>query len=355
MYEELNKLAQLKLNGEIQRRSQEIRECVQEARNKHAARSAANLISGPDEKEIAEIWINGSIGIIRAFAEIWADLIRKKNGHIHTNDLPFLNAAVEGCAKRQSKNLRGVFTTQRTGAHTNYFLELVDVKIGAAVADIRRELAIAGSEYEAFASQYVKDRQMQPTPKIFSVGRRVMVGRGRRIARVTAVDENPSQMGDFRHQVKFEDGQITFVMSADMSPFPTPDEDLPLQNQQTINLHFENTQIANLNLGSQVGTIQNAIHVLTAQDAQSQQLAGLLKEMTEAVVAQKELADPQKQEIIEVLSNVADAATKPPEQRQKGPLKAALSWLPTAIAASSQLVNLWEKLAPIITAHLHLH
>ena len=350
MHEELNQLATLKLSGETERRTRQMREKLIEAQNEYASKAAANVISGPHQKALAQIRIDCSVDLTREFAKIWMGLVRQKNnGSLQRKDVPVLTDKIQKFGETQLQHLRAAIGQQRSGAATNYLLELADIQMHAVVADLRRELRIAVEEHEAFSATHQKEVQMQPAPKIYSIGRRVLVGRQRRPATVTFCDDKPSQMGDFRHEVLYDDGQAGAVMSMDIIPFPATDDDLNINNQAVIHLHIENSQIANLNLGSQVGTINAAIQSLETKDVE---VAKGLKQLTEAVLSQQQLSVSAKQEIVEVLSTIAESAAKAPDQRPTGPLKASLAYIPTLIGVSSQLVTLWDKLEPLIKAHL---
>jgi hypothetical protein len=142
-------------------------------------------------------------------------------------------------------------------------------------------------------------------------------------------------------------------MGCDLQAFPGIDEDLQM-NRPIINLHVQDSNIANLNLGSQIGTINASLQTISEQGDSEHEFAQVLKELTEAVVSQKDLPDPEKQEVVQALSTIAEQATKKPEQRSKVTLKALVSWIPTAISAAKGLSDLWEKFGPIIQAHLGL-
>src|SRR5690349_14398552 len=121
------------------------------------------------------------------------------------------------------------------------------------------------------------------------------------------------------------------VLGCDLQAFPELDEDLRQAQPPSIHLHIENSSVANLNLGSQVGTINTALEAIWEQPGSTQQeLVVALKQLTEATVADKGLQDTEKQEIVEALSILAEQAAKNPQNRSKGPVRAILSWLPTA-------------------------
>src|SRR5260370_24532919 len=95
--------------------------------------------------------------------------------------------------------------------------------------------------------------------KRFSIGSRVLVGMANRPGTVQSVADTPSVMGEFVHEVLLDahPDLPQRVVGCDMRRLPPLDADLRGTNQQTI--HIQNSNVANLNLGSQVGTINAAL------------------------------------------------------------------------------------------------
>jgi hypothetical protein len=225
----------------------------------------------------------------------------------------------------------------------------------AVAGRARTDLEIMVREYEAFPKKTREGSQMEKTPKArFGPGRRVLVGRQSRPGTVISVADLPGEMGQFRHEIRYDqDGSTSGVMGCDILALPGIDEDLEM-HRPIINLHVQDSNIANLNLGSQIGTINASLQVISGHGPSEQEFAQALKELTEAVVSQPDLPDPQKQEVVEALTTIAEEATKKPEQRSKVTLKALVSWIPVTISAVKGLSDLWEKFGPIIKAHLGL-
>jgi hypothetical protein len=238
------------------------------------------------------------------------------------------------------------------GAVVNLMTQEAGMRMDAVSADLRSDLEIMVREHEAFPNRVLveKERRMsQMLKKRFSPDRRVLVGNQSRPGTIISVDDQPSDMGEFRHMVKLDrDGQTLAVLGCDLQAFPELDEDLRQKQPPSIHLHIENSSIANLNLGTQVGTINAALEVISGQPGPSQEVAQALKQLTEATVAEKALPDLEKQEIVQALSTLAEQAAKKPEERSKGPLRAIVAWLPTAIAAAADLTTLWGKFGPAI-------
>jgi hypothetical protein len=187
--------------------------------------------------------------------------------------------------------------------------------------------------------------------KRFSIGRRVLVGIGVRPATVQSVAGAPSILGEYEHEV-LVDGkqQIERVLGCDLQPIPELDSDLQSTSNPTI--HIQNSNVANLNLGSQVGMINAALQSISGGNTQQREFARAVEQLTQAVLSEATLQAADKQEVVDVLSTVAEQAAKKPEERSKGTLKAAVAWLPTAISAAKNLKDLWDTLCPIIKTHL---
>jgi len=193
---------------------------------------------------------------------------------------------------------------------------------------------------------------MKKSPKRrFSIGRRVLVGMGMKVGTVKSIAEQPSVLGEFVHEVLVDgEKQPRRAIGCDLQPVPDFDEDLQGTSRSTI--HIQNSNVANLNVGSQVGTINAAVQLMVGR-GDAQQVARALEELTQAVLSsQATLPDVEKREIVEALTTIAEQAAKKPEERSKGTLRAVVAWLPTAISAASNLVSLWEKVGPTIRAYL---
>jgi hypothetical protein len=70
-------------------------------------------------------------------------------------------------------------------------------------------------------------------------------------------------------------------------------------------VNIQNANISNLNLGTQVGTINTALLMLSAEDHQA--VAEAIKDLTEGVLRDERLQNSQKQEAVEALSTLFEA------------------------------------------------
>jgi hypothetical protein len=116
----------------------------------------------------------------------------------------------------------------------------------------------------------------------------------------------------------------------------------------TTHINIENANIANLNLGNQVGTINTALQVLSSENHQA--VADALKELTDHVLQDERLEGNQKQEAVEALTTLATEAKQGPGHASVS-VKALISWLPKVLAVSADLVTLWDKFGPILRGY----
>lgn len=114
-----------------------------------------------------------------------------------------------------------------------------------------------------------------------------------------------------------------------------------------INLTVQNA--ANINLGSQVGTINAALNVIS-QQGQSE-VARAIKELSDAIVRSSAMQGGQKQEALQVIADIARQAEAKPEGRSIGTVRALLIGLPTMIGLAADVTALWDKYGPIIRAY----
>lgn len=121
-----------------------------------------------------------------------------------------------------------------------------------------------------------------------------------------------------------------------------------------ITININQSTVANLNLGKQLGDISIAVESISSQNSAASQLfAEALKAMTEAIANSTELKDKAKSEATQVLAHIASEAQKPQEQRMLGPVKTMLLGFPTIIGTVSSLTNLWVKWGPAIEGFFH--
>jgi hypothetical protein len=112
---------------------------------------------------------------------------------------------------------------------------------------------------------------------------------------------------------------------------------------------------ANVNLGSQVGTINAALTVVSQQGSEQEGLAAAIRELSDAVVQSKTLSETNKEEALEVISTLISQAQAKPEERSKGTIKALIAGFLPAIGLAADVTTLWEKCSPVIRAFFQVY
>jgi len=72
------------------------------------------------------------------------------------------------------------------------------------------------------------------------------------------------------------------------------------------------------------------------------ELAQILKELTQALIANPSLGSRERKEAVENLHTLAGEASAPQEQRKIGTVKAALGYLPGLLSASTDVLNYFQ-------------
>lgn len=153
MYEDLNEIASLRFNRDLESISAHTRERVREMQNEYAAQmNSSGVRSGPQEMAIGRAQIEGSERLVHALYEIWVDLVKRRNGYISRSDVDFIAKKLEGFAQTQRGHLHHAFATQRGGAVVNLLSEEAGRRLQATTANARRDLAIMEREHELLQS-----------------------------------------------------------------------------------------------------------------------------------------------------------------------------------------------------------
>jgi hypothetical protein len=346
VYEDLEPIAQLKFGKEMNAIAEQTRLSVQEAKSRFAAMTGTGIRSGQHEASLARIRIAGIERMGRVLFDIWVDLITKRNGKISRADVAFIAHKMEQFVGAQKSNLRNVFSLER-GAAVPSLVEEADNRMNAVAASARRDMEIMARESEAFLRKSEESVKQAPK-KRFSPGRRVLVGMGNRPATVQSVADVPSTLGEYVHEVLVDSDQgVHRVLGCDLQPVPDLDEDL--RGNRTA-IHIHNSNVANINLGSQIGVINANLQSLTRGDETQQEFARAIEQLAQAVASESALEEAQKQEIVEAITTISEEASKKPGERSNATLKALAAWIPTAISAANNLVTLWRSTGPTIKA-----
>jgi hypothetical protein len=130
-------------------------------------------------------------------------------------------------------------------------------------------------------------------------------------------------------------------------------QDAGLRKDSIVKDHPMNVTIhhaANVNLGTQVGTINAALTAVSQQGLAHEELAAAIRELSDAVARTKDLSETNKQEALEVISTLISQAQAKPEERSKGTIKALMTGFLPIVGLAADVTTLWEKFSPSIRA-----
>ena len=111
------------------------------------------------------------------------------------------------------------------------------------------------------------------------------------------------------------------------------------------NISVSNSVVGAINTGN-VQRVDVAIEKIKQVGAEGAKFAEALREFTQAIVDDKELAEQEKQGVVDQLAFLTDQVRTKPAERNKGVIGAVLSGIGTAVSASNGLVTLWQHLHP---------
>jgi hypothetical protein len=175
-------------------------------------------------------------------------------------------------------------SSQHGGAVLDLMTQEASQRMHAVYAGVRRGLEIMAQEHEGFPTRHQEGEAMTESPrKRYSVGRHVLVGMGLRPGVVKSIDNKPSVMGEYAHLIEFDDNsEERRVLGCDMQPAPEVDQDLRSSSPA---IYIHNSNVGNINLGSQIGHINIALQQISTGDESQREFARALDEFTKAVVA----------------------------------------------------------------------
>jgi hypothetical protein len=100
--------------------------------------------------------------------------------------------------------------------------------------------------------------------------------------------------------------------------------------------------VANLNTGHQVGTINASILILNQQGAKAQELATAVDAIKGAVLQATDVEELNKKKVLDSLSLISTEAQKPEDERHIGILEPVLAKLPILLQSAVSLSTLWH-------------
>jgi hypothetical protein len=129
-------------------------------------------------------------------------------------------------------------------------------------------------------------------------------------------------------------------------PVP-PVQSLPIANMNVHNINVDNSVIGVLNTGC-IESVSNAITML--RESGADEIASAISKLTQSVIDTQDASNESKNEILELLSVIADEARKPKQDRRSAVLRPLLSELATGFSGLAGLSQLWQEYGPMIQA-----
>lgn len=126
---------------------------------------------------------------------------------------------------------------------------------------------------------------------------------------------------------------------------PTPQ--LRVGNMNVNNINVDNSVIGVLNTGS-IKAVDSAVTVLKRSGADG--VASAIANFTEQVVNSNEADNDTKNRVVEILSVVAEEATKPNNERRVAVIRPLLVEISSAVSGIAALTQLWHEYGPIIVS-----
>lgn len=118
-----------------------------------------------------------------------------------------------------------------------------------------------------------------------------------------------------------------------------------------IHIHIEGSTVGNVVVGT-VANIQSNINI--SRGISGEDLAVALRAVTEACLADQDFTDDQRQEALEAIEYLSEAATKPPEQRRIRNIRTIAAGLAAVMATAAQAGQIWQEWGPVITQAFHV-
>jgi hypothetical protein len=148
----------------------------------------------------------------------------------------------------------------------------------------------------------------------------------------------------------FPDESLGGLYRSPRIQLPPPSPIVATQGPMTFhNINVQGSVVGAINTG-EVQRIDVAIdHIRLGGDPA---LAQSLTQFTEALLADAELQEEAKKEILEQLSFLSTQTATPKEQRKPGMIRAVLEGIGKAAAVSTALITLWERLHPLLAKAL---
>ena len=111
--------------------------------------------------------------------------------------------------------------------------------------------------------------------------------------------------------------------------------------------------VGTLNTGHVLGSIQSHVSAVTGSQS-ADAFREAIEELAKLIAQDKALSDESRKEVLEGIDLVAEEASRAPEKRRLGAVRAVFTALPGAIAISGGAIEAWDRYGPAIRAYLGL-
>jgi hypothetical protein len=105
------------------------------------------------------------------------------------------------------------------------------------------------------------------------------------------------------------------------------------------NINVNNSEIGVLNTGN-IENVDSTVTVLKSEG--NADLAAAVTALSEAVIKTTEITAEQKNQIIELLSTLAEEAVSPKEKQKKSVVKALINQIGELLSGASTIMSLWD-------------
>lgn len=120
--------------------------------------------------------------------------------------------------------------------------------------------------------------------------------------------------------------------------------------QENPSVHISITNAANVNLGTQVGTINAALNTVAEQSPSHREFAQAIKQVSDLIAQTQAIQESEKQQALQVISELVNQAGLKPEDRSTGTIKALVSGLLSMVGTAADVTTLWIAYSPTIRA-----
>jgi hypothetical protein len=127
-------------------------------------------------------------------------------------------------------------------------------------------------------------------------------------------------------------------------PVP-PVQTFPVGTMNVNNINVDNSVIGVLNTGS-IETVDHAVTVLKQSGAN--EMAAAISRLTQSVIDSTEADNESRNQIVEILSVIADEALKPKHERRGAVIRPLITELATSFSGLAGLSSLWQQYGPMI-------